>query len=215
MALVWHRRPASRTPRSSPPPSGGTSHDGLNTKRAGVTSTSPLLRVVIDDLVKSPRSGYSPRFEFAARKGGSTTSRTVTGTWSQVARGTPHCAAPRCGVVKASRHPHASLCPRCNQWRTPSQMVDPLGVCGACAPRIQPVAAAAPHVSSEYIARRNAARALFLAEVEWLAGWDTEGSIARRLGCASSQALRRRLYRAGRADLVAALTAPQRVSAAA
>ena len=110
------------------------------------------------------------------------------------------------------------MCPRCNQWRTPSQIDVALGVCGACADRVAAPDLNEPrlrdadmHSAPTHQQRSAAPRAVAVDEVAWLAGWDTEESIARRVGCPSAEALRRRLYRAGRPDLVAALTATRRV----
>lgn len=137
-------------------------------------------------------------------------STTVAGT-SYQARDTPRLAAPAASPAKARRHKHSTLCPRCWQWRTATQFDRVLGLCEPCAERVVERADAArprrsplhsqsiPKTERDNLVQRTA------DEVAWLAGWSTEHEIAQRLGCPTPEALRRRLYRAGRPDLVAAL----------
>lgn len=108
----------------------------------------------------------------------------------------------RCDAV-TRRRGRLQRCPRCNQWRTRSQLDAVLGLCEPCVER---VLAAAPFPGPA----RTHLQDTSVEDVEWLAGWDTEEAIAHRLGCASPATLHRRLYRAGRPDLVAALTEPRR-----
>lgn len=87
---------------------------------------------------------------------------------------------------RRSRRPNWRLCPRCFQWRSPGQFPSTALACLACPQEL-------PRTTDDLV-----------SEVEWLVGTDHRERIAARLSLTTG-ALERRLYRAGRGDLVARL----------
>lgn len=108
----------------------------------------------------------------------------------------------------------AALCPRCNQWRTPSQY-GAHGVCGACqcdGPDCDRPIASRRLCHGHYAQLRRGEpltplreviyhrRRELITEVSHLAGSDTVEGVAARLGI-KPNSIYRTLQRAGRLDL--------------
>lgn len=100
----------------------------------------------------------------------------------------------------ARRRALLRLCPRCNQWRTATQLASDAPVCGACLPRWKPAMTEGPQPLNAASPPQRWSTAELLTELEWLLTWDTSSRIARRLGM-TVIALERRAYRANRPDL--------------
>ena len=114
---------------------------------------------------------------------------------------------PRCS--------HAQLCPRCNQWRTPSQ-ISPSGVCGACqceGPECHQPKSVRRLCAGHYSQWKRTGTltplrpkapgrpvADLLEDLTILAGTDTVDNVAARLGM-KPDSIWRALHRAGRDDM--------------